>query len=71
MATKFLRLKDVIEKTGLSGATIYRKMDPKDPGYDPYFPERISLCGRNVAWLESEIEEWMERMIEASRKGVA
>ncbi|MFA0016667.1 AlpA family transcriptional regulator, partial [Vibrio lentus] len=50
---RFLRLKDVIAATGLSRSTIYKFMD------EEVFPKTIPLGGRAVAWLESEIEEWM------------
>jgi prophage regulatory protein len=32
------------------------------------FPEPVSLGGRAVGWLEAEIQEWLQRRIEASRK---
>ncbi|EIV8609174.1 AlpA family transcriptional regulator [Vibrio sp. Isolate23] len=51
---RFLRLKEVMEKTALSRSAIYRKMKDED------FPTTISLGDRAVAWVESEIEEWME-----------
>ncbi|MEZ9566967.1 AlpA family transcriptional regulator [Vibrio artabrorum] len=54
---KFLRLNDVIAATGLSRSTIYKFMD------DEVFPKTIPLGGRAVAWLESEIEEWMEQRL--------
>ncbi len=58
---RFLRLKDVIAATGLSRSTIYKFMD------EEVFPKTIPLGGRAVAWLESEIEEWMEQRL-AMRK---
>ncbi|MEZ8374993.1 AlpA family transcriptional regulator [Vibrio cyclitrophicus] len=54
---RFLRLKDVIATTGLSRSTIYKFMD------EEVFPKTIPLGGRAVAWLESEIEEWMEQRL--------
>ncbi|WP_375752885.1 AlpA family transcriptional regulator [Vibrio sp. HN007] len=51
---RFLKLKEVMQKTALSRSAIYRKMD------EGSFPKTISLGDRAVAWLESEIEEWME-----------
>jgi prophage regulatory protein len=41
--------------TGLGRSTIYKFMaDETD------FPKSVPLGGRAVAWVESEIEEWME-----------
>ncbi|MDA9556995.1 AlpA family transcriptional regulator [Vibrio sp.] len=56
---KFLKLNQVIEKTSLSRSSIYRKMDSKE------FPLAINLGGRAIAWLESDIEEWMYDKIES------
>lgn len=57
MKMKFLRLKDVMSLTGLGRSTIYKFMD------DEVFPKTIPLGGRAVAWVESEIEEWMEQRL--------
>lgn len=55
MKMKFLRLKEVMSLTGLGRSTIYKFMaDETD------FPKSVPLGGRAVAWVESEIEEWME-----------
>ena len=61
MATKILRLPDVITRTGLSRSTIYLRIS------DGRFPTPISLGGRAVGWLESECEQWILDRIEASR----
>jgi prophage regulatory protein len=31
------------------------------------FPKQISLGGRVIGWVESEIEEWLSNQIELSR----
>ncbi|GLO59589.1 transcriptional regulator [Vibrio sp. MACH09] len=54
---RFLRLKEVMALTGLGRSTIYKFMD------EEVFPKTIPLGGRAVAWLESEIEEWMEQRL--------
>ena len=52
---RFLRLKEVMSLTGLGRSTSYKFMaDETD------FPKSVPLGGRAVAWVESEIEEWME-----------
>ncbi|ENM3821393.1 AlpA family transcriptional regulator [Vibrio cholerae] len=50
---RFLKLKEVMEKTALSRSAIYRKMN------DEEFPQSVSLGDRAVAWVESEVDEWM------------
>ncbi|PFG46216.1 AlpA family transcriptional regulator [Vibrio sp. ES.051] len=56
---RFLKLKEVMDKTALSRSAIYRKMNDGD------FPQTISLGDRAVAWLESEVDDWMESMLQA------
>ena len=55
---RILRLKDVIEKTGLARSTIYKYVDTGD------FPKQISLGGRSVGWVDSEVHEWIIKAIE-------
>jgi prophage regulatory protein len=59
---KILRLPEVKQTTGLSRSTIYLRIA------EGTFPKPVCLGGRAVGWLEAEIEEWLTRRIEASRK---
>nr|WP_299593386.1 AlpA family transcriptional regulator [Sphingomonas bacterium] len=54
MTDRFLRLPDVRGITGLSRATIYRKIAAHE------FPKPKSLSVQAVGWLESEIRKWVE-----------
>lgn len=65
MATSILRLPAVKARTGLSRSTIYLRVA------ESTFPKPVSLGGRAIGWVESEIQQWLERQIEASRKSVA
>ena len=62
MATAILRLPVVKARTGLSRSTIYLRVSEGE------FPKPVSLGGRAVGWIESEIQQWLEQRIEASRK---
>ncbi|HLB42549.1 MAG TPA: AlpA family transcriptional regulator [Gammaproteobacteria bacterium] len=62
MVTTILRLPAVKTRTGLSRSTIYLRMS------ESRFPAPISLGGRAVGWIEAEINEWLTKHIEASRK---
>lgn len=53
-----LRRPDVERITGLSRSSIYAKMKTGE------FPQSIPLTGRIVAWLQSEILEWVQSKIE-------
>lgn len=62
VAHTILRLPAVKIQTGLSRSTIYLRVS------EGGFPKPVSLGGRAVGWLEAEIQEWLQRRIEASRK---
>lgn len=55
-----IRLKQVLERTGLSRSTIYDKINPKSPRYDLTFPKQVSLGIGSVGWYESELICWIE-----------
>lgn len=65
MATLILRLPAVRARTGLSRSTIYLRVA------EGTFPKPVSLGARAVGWIESEIQQWLEQRIEASRKPAA
>jgi predicted DNA-binding transcriptional regulator AlpA len=53
-ALRILRVKQLVERTGLSRATLYVLMST-----DPTFPRKIKLTVRAVGWLESEVDGWI------------
>jgi prophage regulatory protein len=55
------RLPKVCRKTGLGKSTIYLRMESGD------FPKPIRLGERAVGWIESEIDEWIQDRIHATR----
>lgn len=56
---RLLRIKDVVLKVGLSKPTIYSKIRMGS------FPRQVVLGPKTVAWVESEINEWLsEKMAE-------
>ncbi len=61
---KLIRLKDVIDTTGLARSTIYKYIDKG------IFPKAVKLGGRAVAWVESKIQGWILERI-AQRDGAA
>ena len=62
MLHTILRLPAVKTSTGLSRSTIYLRIA------EGTFPKPVSLGGRAVGWLEAEIQEWLQRRIEESRR---
>lgn len=51
---RFIRLREVLHRTGLGRSTVYRWMD------EGRFPKSVRLGGRSVAWIEHEIDEWLQ-----------
>lgn len=58
-------LKKVIHHTGLSSTTIYDMLDKRSNRYDPTFPIQVKLSKGRVAWVDSEIAQWLEDKIAA------
>lgn len=55
---RLIRLKEVIETTGLSRSCIYKYIE------EGKFPRNVPLGGRAVAWVESEIQEWIQGAVD-------
>ncbi|WP_421910558.1 AlpA family transcriptional regulator [Marinobacter sp.] len=55
---RILRLRNVMEKTGLARSTIYKYIDAGT------FPKPIDLGGRSVGWVDSEIDGWIADKIQ-------
>ena len=55
---KFLRLPEVVSRTGYSGTTIWRKVKTGE------FPKPVSIGPKATAWIEREVDEWITSKIE-------
>ena len=55
---KIIRLKDVIETTGLSRSTIYNYID------QGVFPKSVPLGGRAIGWVDGEVSDWLMARVE-------
>lgn len=51
---RFLRLPEVLDKTGMGRTYIYEKMAVGE------FPKVVKLGEKTSVWLESEIDAWMD-----------
>lgn len=63
--TRLIRLPEVLARTGYGKAWIYRLISE---GRFPQ-PVKIGLCA--VAFVESEVEDWIQSVIATTRKNVA
>ena len=59
---KLLRLKSVLELTGLSRSWVYAMI------HLGQFPAPVSLGERVVAWPEAEIQKWIRSRLKLPRK---
>jgi prophage regulatory protein len=50
---RILRLSAVLDRTGLTRATLYRKIQQGT------FPRQVRIATRCAGWRESAIREWM------------
>ncbi|MBH52411.1 MAG: transcriptional regulator [Chloroflexi bacterium] len=51
---RLIRLKEVLERVQLSKSTIYKMMANGE------FPHCVSIGDRASAWVEHEVDEWIE-----------
>lgn len=57
---RFMRIGEVITVTGLGRNTIYARMR------EGTFPRQVRLGPNSVAWLQSDISEWMTSVASSS-----
>ena len=51
---RFIRVPDVLNRVGFSRTTLYERIKEGN------FPDRVKIGPRCVAFVESEIDEWIE-----------
>lgn len=62
---RLIRLPEVMNRTGYGKAWIYRLIN------EGLFPHQIKIGSRAIAFVESEVDEWIVSAIERSRKNAA
>ena len=55
---RIIRLKQVIDSTGLARSTIYKYIA------EGSFPKPVSLGDRCVGWVDSEVRDWILARVE-------
>jgi prophage regulatory protein len=60
---RLIRLPQVKQRTGYSRSSIYAKISLGE------FPAPVNLGARAVAWIDTEIDEWISHRVKASRGG--
>ncbi|MBB5684011.1 helix-turn-helix transcriptional regulator [Sphingobium boeckii] len=51
---RIIRIRTVLDRTGLSRATLYRKID------NGTFPKQFKISDRCAGWRESAVSAWMQ-----------
>ena len=54
---RLIRRKEVQDKTGLGASSIYAMMKQGN------FPQCLNLSERRVAWVESDIDQWIAERV--------
>ncbi|EDS7164697.1 AlpA family transcriptional regulator [Salmonella enterica] len=62
---RFIRVPEVLRRVGFGRTKLYELIR------QGRFPEQVKIGPRTVAFVESEIEEWIEATIRNSRQNAA
>ena len=62
---RLIRRKEVQAKTGLGASSIYAMMKQGK------FPKAITLSERRVAWIESDVDQWISERIASHKASIA
>ena len=54
---RLIKLKEVMAKTSLGHSSIYKFIS------EGTFPKQVSLGAKSVAWVESEVDDWIEEKV--------
>lgn len=65
MSQTLIRMTDAMRRTGYGKAWIYRLISQDK------FPKPVKIGSRSIAFVESEVDEWINQRIAESRKEVA
>jgi len=54
VSKRIIRIKTVLDRTGLTRSTLYRKVQAGS------FPKQIAIGTRCTGWRESAVDEWLK-----------
>lgn len=61
---RIIRLRELMDRTGLARSTVYDKMNARSPRHDPDFPRPFKLGvtqSSSVGWNESAVDAWIHK----------
>lgn len=50
---RIIRLRDLVDRTGLSRSTLYRKIA------EGTFPKQVRISSHSAGWYEAEVDVWI------------
>lgn len=56
---RLIRLSEVLKMSGLSRTALYKRIRARE------FPAPVKLSERSVAWLQSEVNAWVDAKVQA------
>lgn len=62
---RLIRRKEVQAKTGLGASSIYAMMQ------QGMFPKAVNISERRVAWIESDVDQWINERIASHKATIA
>lgn len=62
---RLIRRKEVQDKTGLGASSIYAMMQQGT------FPKAVNISERRVAWIESDVDQWISERIASHKAAIA
>lgn len=65
MSKTLIRMSETMRRTGYGKAWLYKLIS------QDRFPKPIKIESRSIAFVESEVDDWINQRIEESRKEVA
>ncbi len=57
--SRLIRMKKVLEMTGLGKTSVYDLLNAGN------FPKSVPISERSVAWVEAEVQQWIDERIAA------
>ena len=68
--TRLIRLPEVLSRAAMSKSRFYQTINPKHPKYDERAPHPVRM-GSTVAFVEAEVEEWLQTLVQRGRQPTA
>ena len=65
MSQTLIRMPETMRRTGYGKAWLYKLINQNR------FPKPVKIGSRSIAFIESEIDEWVSQRIAESRGGIA